>query len=61
MNEIKKSRAALMAEQYADKLRGLGVAVPDAIEPDSEEQTLEQLERLKKATAKLRTFKDLIY
>jgi hypothetical protein len=39
----------------------LGVAVPDAIEPDSEEQTPEQLERLKKATAKLRTFKDLIY
>ena len=59
MSEKTKTRAELMATQYANKLQDMGV-IPMAKEINkiSDEQTPEQNEKLKKAVAKLRTFYD---
>lgn len=57
MSEKTKTRAEIMATQYANKLQDMGVkTMPQGINKISDEQTPEQKEKLKKAVAKLRTF-----
>lgn len=61
MSEDKKTRAAKMAALYGDKLAELDKTKPRIRTiKQSEEQTLEQKERLRKAKEKLRDFVDLI-
>ena len=57
MREKSKTRAEVMASQYANKLQDMGVIpIPKENNKISDEQTPEQKEKLKKAVAKLRTF-----
>lgn len=59
MSNEHKTRAEVMAFQYAQKLQDMGVIpMPKEINKISDEQTPEQKEKLKKAVAKLRTFYD---
>ena len=59
MSEKTKTRAEIMATQYANKLQDMGVIpMPKEINKISDEQTPEQKEKLKKAVAKLRSFYD---
>ena len=59
MSEKSKTRAEVMATQYANKLQDMGVIpIPKKNNNIYDEQTPEQKEKLKKAVAKLRTFYD---